>query len=728
MEFAYFIAAVIIILLIYHKLNRKIDKLERQIEDLKSKSHSQIPTAENLSQESLQELNTASAEDQFEAFLNSAQDQETNPKEETEVPVFISFIRQNILTIAGIVTLVLGLGYFVKYAIDRNWINEYLRCAIGYLTGIFLISAGIYLRKKYSAFSAIVSGGGFSVLYFTTTIIFREYHLLSQNSAFAVTICITIFATVLSYRLKNEILIIFALLGGFAAPLMISTGQSNYLFLFGYISLLNLGVLAIAFFQNWKSIGWLAFICTTIYLFAWSIEKPQTLSVIFYVLSYLIFYAFALRNYIRQKPIQTSDIFLLILTNFALISGVVFTLKSQTKIPPSVPVFLFAVFNAAGLYRERQKKSDLQFSVFAGLVISLFTLAIALQLKTYLIATVWAIECSLILYFFIKTNQKIFRIAFYVLFALVMCAQYATWLTYIDVKNMEVIINRVFLTSLVILGCSIYSAYLVKKPTLNRGIFGVTAQVVPMVLCYFTVLFEIIYQLSAVQSDFLLLFVTLFSVYYFTVLLSLKIRLLNSKIFSKSSVYIYFGFLILHVISSQISFSVVKGIIPGFWYLIYLGYVPSVFFVFLKILPEKPHFKTETFKIIASSVLTVIFTAEAYHLFLLYISPELSAIKQTQNQFITFVLPILWMILSCVFLYSGIKKNAVYSKFGFILITITIVKLYLYDVWQMDHVSRIVAFIVLGLILLVSSFAFQRLKNLLGKFVEKNSDQNISDS
>ena len=57
-----------------------------------------------------------------------------------------------------------------------------------------------------------------------------------------------------------------------------------------------------------------------------------------------------------------------------------------------------------------------------------------------------------------------------------------------------------------------------------------------------------------------------------------------------------------------------------------------------------------------------------------------------------------------------------------------IFKLYAYDVWQMDNVSRIIAFIILGIILLLSSFMFQRLKNLIKNLVDKKRTDTARES
>ncbi|MGL6125581.1 DUF2339 domain-containing protein, partial [Chryseobacterium artocarpi] len=102
----------------------------------------------------------------------------------------------------------------------------------------------------------------------------------------------------------------------------------------------------------------------------------------------------------------------------------------------------------------------------------------------------------------------------------------------------------------------------------------------------------------------------------------------------------------------------------------------------------------------------------------------LSSFK-VKNHFNILYLPIIWTILSSIFIYIGLKREIKeYNKIGFALLGLMILKLYGYDVWQMDNISKISAFIVLGIILLLSSFTFQRLKNIIKNMVDKKGNNN----
>src|SRR6185503_16760643 len=109
-------------------------------------------------------------------------------------PNLENFIGENLANKIGIGILVLGIGFFVKYAIDREWISEIGRVFIGVLCGGILIGVAHKMRKTFAAFSSVLVGGGIAVLYLTIAIAFHEYHIFNQTAAFLIMLVITGFA------------------------------------------------------------------------------------------------------------------------------------------------------------------------------------------------------------------------------------------------------------------------------------------------------------------------------------------------------------------------------------------------------------------------------------------------------------------------------------------------------------------------------------------------------
>src|SRR5690606_17702685 len=107
---------------------------------------------------------------------------------------------------------------------------------------------------------------------------------------------------------------------------------------------------------------------------------------------------------------------------------------------------------------------------------------------------------------------------------------------------------------------------------------------------------------------------------------------------------------------------------------------------------------------------------EFFHLYLWKNLDQIEKSFQLQQYFTIFFLPIIWTIISVVYLFIGLKKELPeLTKIGFFLIILMAIKLYTFDVWKMDNISRIIAFIILGIILLSSSFTFQKLKGIFNK-------------
>jgi uncharacterized membrane protein len=119
--------------------------------------------------------------------------------------------------------------------------------AIGILCGGILAIIGHRLRNSYTAFSSVMVGGALAVFYFTITLAYHQFHLLSQTVSFIIMIVITGFAVLLSLLYNRQELAIIALVGGFATPFMVSNGSGNYKALFTYLIILNTGLLIMSY-------------------------------------------------------------------------------------------------------------------------------------------------------------------------------------------------------------------------------------------------------------------------------------------------------------------------------------------------------------------------------------------------------------------------------------------------------------------------------------------------
>jgi uncharacterized membrane protein len=255
---------------------------------------------------------------------------------QNQKPDLEKFIGENLLSKIGITVLVLGISFFVKYAIDQNWIKEAGRVIIGLIAGGILIGIAHRIRNSYRSFSSVLMGGGLTVFYFTIAFAFHQYHLISQTAGFIIMVIITAFAVLLSLYYDRMELAILATIGGFITPFLVSTGQDNYIALFIYLCILNSGLMVLAWFKRWPTINIIALFFTTIIYGSWLIKKmwfdyplvvPYKDAMLFGTLFYLQFVAMNIVNNIRQKKVfNTFDFIVVLSINFLFYLAALFIL------------------------------------------------------------------------------------------------------------------------------------------------------------------------------------------------------------------------------------------------------------------------------------------------------------------------------------------------------------------------------------------------------------------
>ena len=175
----------------------------------------------------------------------------------------------------GGLALFLGIIFFVKLSIERRWISPELRTAIGFVTGLALVAGGakINAKKAYAILGQTLCATGVVVLYGMTYAAYAYYKFAffrDPLAAFGLMALITITAFLLAVRMQAQVVAILGMLGGFLTPILCATGEDNPLGLFGYLALLDIGVLAVAKHRRWLYLTALAALGTLFMQLGWS--------------------------------------------------------------------------------------------------------------------------------------------------------------------------------------------------------------------------------------------------------------------------------------------------------------------------------------------------------------------------------------------------------------------------------------------------------------------------
>lgn len=168
----------------------------------------------------------------------------------------------NTLVRVGVVLLFLGLAFLLRYAAERTVIPLELRYAGVAACALALLVVGWRLRLRRPTYGVLLQGTAVAVMYLTTFSAMRLHPLIPVQGGFVLLVAVAALSALLAIRQDAASLAIVGTLGGFAAPILASTGSGNHVALFTYLLLLNAAVLSIAWFKAWRTLNVIGFVGT----------------------------------------------------------------------------------------------------------------------------------------------------------------------------------------------------------------------------------------------------------------------------------------------------------------------------------------------------------------------------------------------------------------------------------------------------------------------------------
>lgn len=660
-------------------------------------------------------------------------------------PDLEKFIGENLANKIGIGILVLGIGFFVKYAIDQDWINEIGRVFIGILCGGILLGVAHRMRKTFTGFSSVLVGGGIAVLYLTIAIAFHEYKIFSQAVAFILMLIITGFAVALSIGYNRIELAILSILGGFASPFMVSTGEGNYIVLFTYILILDVGMLVLAYYKKWNPINIISYIFTLILFGSWLSTRFDGGSIsmiwgalIFATLFYIVFFCMNIINNLKEKTtFKNIDISLLLSNTFLFYASGITILNNEIGedfkglFTASLGIFNF-VF-AYILYKNSRVDKNLVF-LLIGLVLTFISLAAPVQLEGNYITLFWSAETVLLLWLSQKSGIRLMKLASVVLMALMVISLLMDWgQIYVGSTDtlLMILINKGYITSLISLASIVATIYLLKQEiTENEETIQLYKHILTLagvILLYTMHVLELRYQLTQYNVDQTTqnIIIGSFTMFFILGLLLAERRLIKQEIINKAFAFwgilamlSYLLFYHFEILSTRNDYLISNASATGFiFHYVLVVLLVTVAGLSLKKMQGLIDFNIKTYNIYSwFYVFFFVFlaSAELDHIVLFSAGATSESMRHilTQNHKIGY--PILWGVTSFLLIAIGLKTKKKHLRIiSLTLFLITLLKLFLVDIKGISEGGKIAAFISLGILLLIVSFMYQRLKNIL---------------
>ncbi|MBL7858375.1 MAG: DUF2339 domain-containing protein [Cyclobacteriaceae bacterium] len=660
-------------------------------------------------------------------------------------PDLEKFIGENLANKIGIGILVLGIGFFVKYAIDQDWINEIGRVCIGITCGGILIGLAHRMRKKFIAFSSVLVGGGIAILYLTIAIAFHEYGIFSQTAAFILMLVITAFTVMLSIGYNRIELAVFAILGGFASPFMVSTGEGNYVVLFSYILILDTGMLVLAYYKKWSLVNIICYLFTVLLFGTWLGAKfdSENLSMLigallFATAFYVVFFAMNIINNVRQRTLfQTIDISILLSNTFLFYAAGMFILNNASGEDfRGLFTAILGIFNfifAYVLYRNTAVDKKLIF-LLIGLVLTFISLAAPVQLKGNYITLFWSAETVLLLWLSQKSGIRLMKLGSVIVMALMVISLMMDWeQLYFQLETetvLTILLNKAYVTSLFSLSSIAITLLLLRRESENPDavkLYKAALLAGGTILLYTAQFLELQYQVqvyvSALEAQHII--IGCYNMLFITALLLIERRLTLPE-----TIRPYWGFwgllailaylFVYHdeVVDARNEYLMATASSTGFAFhyllVVLLLFIATISLRKILLLTE---FNNKTYQAvwwIYIFLFVFISSAELDHTVLLIAYTPDNTITNILSHNHKIGFPILWGVSSFILIAIGLQKKIRHLRIiSLTLFLITLLKLFLVDIRGISEGGKIAAFISLGVLLLVVSFMYQRLKKLL---------------
>jgi uncharacterized membrane protein len=670
-------------------------------------------------------------------------------------PDLEKFIGENLINKIGILILVLGISYFVKYSIDKGWINEPARVGIGILSGALVMAIAHRLRQQYAAFSSVFVAGAIAIFYFTIGIAFHSYHLFSQTVAFALMVVITAFSCLVSLSYNRKELAVLSLIGGFAVPFMVSTGQGNYVVLFTYITILDLGILAIAYHKDWRIVNILSYIFTVLLFGGWLYKdmnetQPHYLGALgFGFVFYLIFILTNIIHNLRTKSVFSTTDWAILTSNTFLFYGASMLILNQYH-PEFKGLFTTGLgalnlIYAWFLHKKFNWDKNTVY-LFLGMTLTFVTLAIPIQFSGNYITLFWAAEAVLLMWLGQKSKVAGYRFGSVIVTVLMLASLVMDWQqNYMSGLDFSILFNTICTTGIFSIVCLSAIYYLLKdekedfkqfgitfSPEVYRTYIGIAAVLTTYIVGFLEVNFQARNHISGAGSadSVVVLYHLLFSALVFFALYKKKTvpSYILATLLGIANILLWTFWFSNYPFYENTDNLLRGGVSHGLGF--YLHYLSLGIVLYLGIGVYKIHkdndiyefFKSDAALWLTSFLIVYLASSELMLHGVVFSSDESAA----RNQIIKAGFPILWGILAFAFLIIGIKReNKTIRIIALALLGLTIAKLFLYDIKNASETGKIIAFILLGVLILIISFVYQKLKVLVlddGKKKENDKD------
>lgn len=618
-------------------------------------------------------------------------------KEDTQKIKLEEKIGKKWFALVGILAMVIGIGFFIKYLSDSGYIGPIVRIMIGILVSLGLIIFGqiISKRERYANWGRVLIGGGLAAIYF---IVYASYNFIEYREALSMTQGLDIFllfivalSTIgLSIKNNSQIIASEAFILGLVTVLL---GADFGVLMLVYNLFLLLVIVAVVAYKKWLILGLWATFGTYFTYAIWRMDNNNfSLAITFLIIYFLCYVIQSILISLQSKnsTLDNKNIGIII------VNSVLFFIAGLELIRNFYPNYdalfclLLAIFHLGAYFVARFSSQKKISQIYFYFTAAFLAIAIPLYFEKSLITIAWSVLGLVLLLSYLKTNYRPMEYVYYVISVMI------GWKVLLFDSSLhsfawnDLLGSTRALAFLFAAACFYLGYYFLMK---NREkISPAFREMVPYLYSFFPTfllvilpLIELVNNSQWVTVYWSVLFVGSIAVYYF--LKSSEFRLISLVIGLIIAMKIlYFDFIYKYGMDR---------VVDDYYFWVYLAtavifYGASVLFYWQKKLSPS-----------SLQALPVIYSWLASLVLFLLIWMRFSNYRISAG----------WAIMALILVILGFvirKKELRYQ--GIVILGITVFKVFLYDTSELEAIYRTLSFIILGLILLTASFLYNKYK------------------
>ncbi|MEO1272031.1 MAG: DUF2339 domain-containing protein [Myxococcota bacterium] len=208
----------------------------------------------------------------------------------------------------GAAALALAGALLVQYSIEQELISARARVGAAAGSGILLLMLGEWLTHRIRLVGGGLLAAGVAVLYSAFVAATMIYPILNPWLGASLMVATTATAATMAIRHDMLIIAVLGLLGGFVTPIVSGIQPDNPILFFGYLLLLNIGVIVVAWKRSWPILTYLALLLSFTTELGWTSTTSTTPTAPYLIMVALLTGPFAVAGHMGlTRPKRDTD-------------------------------------------------------------------------------------------------------------------------------------------------------------------------------------------------------------------------------------------------------------------------------------------------------------------------------------------------------------------------------------------------------------------------------------